>query len=166
VNQITSAFPASTGCRAQARFAQTVPVNCVRCLRSVEPGARWCSFCGEPVPAIPGSTQPLPDPLASEDPAPSAALPASGAAIAALVFAITGLAGPLPLLGSLLALGFARRARREAAYGMAAGWEIARAARIIAWTSIVFLLIAAAVVAGVIAVEVQQGHHYYFRIGG
>jgi len=89
-------------------------------------------------------------------------LPTSGAAIAALVFSIVGLVGPLPLIGSLLALGFASRARREAAYGVAAGWEIARAARIIAWTGIVLLLVAVAVVAGLIAWGVHQGHRYDF----
>src|SRR5437588_5526577 len=116
---------------------------------------------------MPGTTQPLPDPVAAAD-APDAyqELPTSGAAIAALVFSIVGLVGPLPLLGPLLALSFARRARREAAYGYAAGWEIARAARIIAWTGLVLLLVAAAGVAGAIVWGVHQGHHYNFRLGG
>ena len=115
-------------------------------------------------------TQPLPDPIAPAE-APAAVyqeLPTSGAAIAALVFSIVGLVGPLPLLGPLLALAFASRARREAAYGVAAGWEIARAARIIAWTSIVLLLVAAAVVAGLVAWGVHEGHRYnfhYFHVG-
>lgn len=78
-------------------------------------------------------------------------LPASGASIAALIFAITGLVGPFPLLGSLLALGFASRGRKDAAYGRAGGAEIARAARIIAWTGIIFVLIAAGVVVGLLA---------------
>ena len=138
-------------------------MQCVRCLRSVEPGARWCSFCGEPVQLLHGPTQPLPDPVSSEEPAPPVPPSASGAAIAALVFSITGLVGPLPLLGSLLALGFARRARREVAYGVAGGFQIARAARIIAWTNVVLLIVAAAVVAGLVAWGVHEGHQYDFR---
>lgn len=71
--------------------------------------------------------------------------PTSGAAIAALVFAITGLIGPLVLVGPLLALAFARKARREMERSGWAlgGWEVARAARIIAWTALVFLILAA-----------------------
>jgi hypothetical protein len=85
--------------------------------------------------------------------------------MAALIFSIIGLVGPLPLLGSLFALGWARRARREAMYGVASGWEIARAARIIAFTSIVLFVIAAAAIAGLIAWNVHSGHSYNFHIG-
>jgi len=112
-------------------------------------------------------TQPLPEPIAPDE-APAAVyteLPTSGAAIAALVFSIVGLIGLLPLVGSLLALAYAHRARREATYGVAAGWEIARAARIIAWTGIVVLVVAAGAVAGYIAWGVHQGHQYSFHFG-
>lgn len=141
---------------AGVRRAQTEIVNCVRCRRPVQPGARWCAFCGEAVRPLTGETQPLVEPVEAPyvETVPTDAavgdrpLPASGASIAALVFAIFGLVGPLPLLGSLLALGFAGRGRREAAYGTAGGAEIARAARIIAWTGIILVLVAAAVVVG------------------
>lgn len=112
-----------------------------------------------------GSTQPLPDPPSYEPDSPGP-LPAGGAAIASLVFAITGLVGPLPLLGSLIALGFVRRARREAYYGVAGGWEVARGARMIAWTTIILLVVAAAVIAAVIVWNVRHGHHYDFHLGG
>jgi len=165
-------------------------VKCTRCLREVETGARWCSFCGEPVKPVSGLTEPLPDttwqfepadnPVAGEpiadrpiaappspeppmtfepvyEPLPVQAPPASGMSIAALVFSIAGLVGPLPLLGSVLALIFGRRALREAARGNVGGFEIARAARIIAWTSIVLYVIAAAVVGVFIGLAVHEG---------
>ena len=87
-----------------------------------------------------------------------ATLPTSGAAIAALVFAITGLIGPFPFVGSFFALAFAARARREASYGVADGYQVSRAARIIAWTGIILYLIAAGAAAAYVWWFVHRGH--------
>jgi hypothetical protein len=138
-------------------------------MRPLETGGRWCSFCGEPVPAIIGATQPLPD--SYEAPATAAPvvvqaaepLAVGGAAIASLVFGILGLLGPLYLIGPLLALGFARRARREAAAGVVAGAEMARAARILAWTALIILLIAGLVVVGLVTVRYEPGVGFRLR---
>jgi hypothetical protein len=116
-----------------------------------------------------GETQPMPEvapqPVVSQVmPLDEYELPAGGAAIAALFFAIVGVVGPLPFIGSLLALGFARRARREAQWRRAGGRELARAARIIAWTGIIVAIVVAAAIAGLIVWNHQRGHGYTLRI--
>jgi hypothetical protein len=69
----------------------------------------------------------------------------------------------LYLIGPLLALGFARRARREMAEGLLGGAEVARAARILAWTSLVLLVVAGLVVTGFATVRYQTGVGFRFR---
>lgn len=93
-------------------------------------------------------------PMPPLPPAPAAAPPAaappiaifppiSGSAVAAFVLALLGLIGPAPVIGEVLALIFVGRAWRqiEAARGGMGGWEMARAARILAWVALVLHLI-------------------------
>lgn len=149
-------------------------MDCSRCGRPLRAGAKWCSYCGEKAPTtVAFETGPLPGPTIGSSavepatvPVPpavaplqggaspaGAGAPISGSAIAALVFAILGVLGPMFLVGEILGLLFAGRALGEIqrAGGALAGGQLARAARIISWTGLVLILLAAAVAGGLAA---------------
>ena len=159
-------------------------MNCARCGRPLRAGGKWCSFCGERAPTtVALETGPLPPmaPSAVAEPAleptveitrivPGAppGAPISGSAIAALVFAILGVLGPMLLIGQLLGLFFAGRARAEIkrAGGALAGGQLARAARIISWTGLVLFLLAALVAGGLAALAYySSGSASVFDLG-
>ena len=79
----------------------------------------------EPAPAAESSAEDSGEPAAGSEPAPAAEGPAppapisrpNASAIAALIFAILGLVGLLPIIGSVLAVILGRVGMREAARG-------------------------------------------------